>query len=136
GLRLCTEYFDYMEEHDYYEVSADKVTLLTIHAAKGLEFPYVFICGMEDGLIPFIRKYDTESDIEEERRLLYVALTRAKHGLYLLQTKQRNKHPSIDSRFFSDLGTQHIEYSEDEATAKIEKKRALTKIKKSQMTMF
>jgi len=74
---------------DLYEPRAEKVTLMTIHAAKGLEFPIVFITGCEDGLIPFRRSRDGETDILEERRLFYVGLTRAKEKIFLTHAKKR-----------------------------------------------
>lgn len=67
----------------------DTVMLMTMHAAKGLEFPVVFLCGMEDGLFPSFRVEDNEEDIEEERRLCYVAVTRAKEQLYLTCAERR-----------------------------------------------
>jgi superfamily I DNA/RNA helicase len=74
---------------DRYDPSAEKVSLMTMHAAKGLEFPVVFIIGCEDGLIPY-RKTDGEpGDIMEERRLFYVAMTRAQERIYLTHVKRR-----------------------------------------------
>jgi DNA helicase-2/ATP-dependent DNA helicase PcrA len=68
---------------DLYADRVEKVVLMTMHAAKGLEFPVVFIAGCEDGLVPFRRPEDDRADLEEERRLFYVAMTRAKEQLYL-----------------------------------------------------
>ncbi|MBI5493140.1 MAG: ATP-dependent helicase [Deltaproteobacteria bacterium] len=73
---------------DNLDIKADKVNLLTLHSAKGLEFRVVFIAGFEDGLIPFTPKWN-EADIEEERRLLYVAITRSKERLYLVSSDKR-----------------------------------------------
>ena len=75
---------------DTYRSRAEQVTLMTLHAAKGLEFSYVFIVGCEDGLLPYdlFGKHDIER--EEERRLLYVGMTRAKKMLFLSHAKKRN----------------------------------------------
>jgi DNA helicase II / ATP-dependent DNA helicase PcrA len=74
---------------DTYYPKAEKVSLMTMHAAKGLEFPVVFISGCEKGYIPFEREAGNKIDINEERRLFYVAMTRAKERLYLTHTKKR-----------------------------------------------
>ena len=92
---------------DKQEDTEDTVLLMTMHAAKGLEFPVVFLCGMEDGLFPSFRVEDNEEDIEEERRLCYVAVTRAKEQLYLtcaerrlMYGQTRYAHPS---RFLQEI---------------------------------
>lgn len=83
------------------------VTLMTIHAAKGLEFNHVFIAGMEEGLFPHSRSYLDPTEMEEERRLAYVAYTRAKQKLYLTHTESRVYFGSINSnpvsRFVTDI---------------------------------
>ncbi len=71
------------------EVEADSVSLMTIHAAKGLEFSVVFLVGAEQGLFPLFRSLDDPKELEEERRLMYVAVTRAKDRLYITNAKQR-----------------------------------------------
>ena len=68
---------------DSYNESADQVVLMTIHSAKGLEFPYVFLIGMEEGVFPSEMSKYSEADLEEERRLAYVGITRAKKELYI-----------------------------------------------------
>ena len=91
------------------EEEIDKVSLMTIHTSKGLEFPVVFIVGMEDGLFPIARavRSMSDSEIEEERRLCYVGITRAKEILYLTLTQKRTLYgktnPSIASRFMEEL---------------------------------
>ena len=84
------------------------VTLMTIHAAKGLEFPVVFIVGMEEGLFPGSRSYDNEADLEEERRLAYVGMTRAMQRLFLTYAGSRfsfgNRNYNMPSRFLTELG--------------------------------
>ncbi|MBQ4102630.1 MAG: UvrD-helicase domain-containing protein [Oscillospiraceae bacterium] len=76
-------------DQDRSDDSDDCVTLMTIHSAKGLEFPVVFLPGMEENLFPSVRSLETEEDLEEERRLAYVAVTRAKNQLYLFWAEQR-----------------------------------------------
>ena len=76
-------------DQDTYEGEADAVTLITLHAAKGLEFPVVFIAGMEEGLFPHNRALDDEKELEEERRLAYVGITRAKRRLFLSHAWRR-----------------------------------------------
>ena len=85
----------------------DAVTLTTLHAAKGLEYPVVFIPGMEEGLLPHIRSIDDPAQLEEERRICYVGMTRAKERLYLLHAMSRfhqgSMRRSIRSRFLDDV---------------------------------
>ena len=76
-------------DQDAYEGEADAVTLITLHAAKGLEFPVVFIAGLEEGVFPHSRALDDERELEEERRLAYVGITRAKRRLYLSHAWRR-----------------------------------------------
>jgi len=92
--------------------SADEratISLLTMHNAKGLEFPVVFIAGMEEGLFPHSRSIDTDASMEEERRLCYVAMTRAEKRLYLSWARMRRRfgggqmEPSISSRFLKEV---------------------------------
>ena len=89
------------------ESNKNSVTLMTLHAAKGLEFPVVFIVGMEDGLFPSQRSED-EKDIEEERRLAYVGMTRAREELFLTYAKSRftfgSRNYTMPSRFLTELG--------------------------------
>jgi DNA helicase II / ATP-dependent DNA helicase PcrA len=91
----------------------DASRLMTIHAAKGLEFPIVFICGLEEGLFPHERLDDTGIDHEEERRLFYVALTRASEKIYLtyahLRTIYGSQRVNLPSSFLNDINTKHIE---------------------------
>ncbi|MBQ3348735.1 UvrD-helicase domain-containing protein [Candidatus Saccharibacteria bacterium] len=87
---------------------ANSVTLMTMHAAKGLEFPVVFLVGMEEGLFPGMRAYDDEAELEEERRLAYVGMTRAMKKLYLTYAMSRfsfgNRSYNAPSRFLQELG--------------------------------
>lgn len=92
---------------DSYQDIADRVTLMTIHAAKGLEFPVVFVAGLEEGILPHQRSMGDNNDIEEERRLFYVAITRARERLYLSYAQYRTIWGSRDfqepSRFLRDI---------------------------------
>lgn len=94
-------------EIDQLDASVDAVTLLTLHSAKGLEFPVVFITGVEDGLLPHSRTFSEPEEMAEERRLLYVGLTRAKDELYLTYAFRRALYGdstlSTPSRFFDDI---------------------------------
>jgi DNA helicase-2/ATP-dependent DNA helicase PcrA len=93
---------------DLYDYKSESVALMTIHAAKGLEFPFVFIVGCENGLLPFQPLNSDESDIEEERRLFYVAMTRAKEQLYITFANKRKKFGKIERRTLSPF-VQRIE---------------------------
>ncbi|MBA2449041.1 MAG: UvrD-helicase domain-containing protein [Chloroflexi bacterium] len=94
-------------------VASDAVTLITLHAAKGLEFPYVFIVGIEEGIMPHVRSLDSPEQMEEERRLFYVGITRAKQGLFMLHAFRRtmfgNEGSNAPSRFLSDIPLSLIE---------------------------
>ena len=82
---------------DSYNESSDQVVLMTIHSAKGLEFPYVFLIGMEEGVFPSEMSKYSEADLEEERRLAYVGITRAKKELYISNSVTRSAvrpHPA------------------------------------------
>ena len=91
----------------------DCVQLMTMHSAKGLEFPLVFICGMEDGLFPHQRSIADPDGLEEERRLCYVGITRAKQTLFISHAEQRRMHGSDNyaqpSRFISEIPDEYIE---------------------------
>ena len=91
----------------------DYVSLMTIHAAKGLEFPYIFIVGLEENLFPSIQSLNTRTDLEEERRLFYVALTRAEKQLYLSYSESRYKWGNLSmcepSRFIEEIPAEFID---------------------------
>jgi DNA helicase-2/ATP-dependent DNA helicase PcrA len=90
-LDLFLQQVALVAEVDLHDPEADTVTLMTLHNAKGLEFPTVFISGLEDGLFPLARAYDDPEALEEERRLFYVGLTRAQDRLFLTYARQRRR---------------------------------------------
>ena len=89
---------------DRYDESADAVVLMTIHSAKGLEYPLVFILDVNEGIIPY-KKAVLQSDVEEERRMFYVGMTRASEKLYICSIKEKNGKPLKDSPFLSGIDT-------------------------------
>ncbi|NMB26750.1 MAG: ATP-binding domain-containing protein, partial [Tissierellia bacterium] len=103
----------------------NSVTLLTVHSAKGLEFPVVFMVGMEEGLFPISRALNNESELEEERRLCYVAITRAERLLYITYAKIRtiygNTNYTLPSRFIEEIPENLVAKS-----AKVEKVKPIT----------
>ena len=105
---------------DSLEDKDNSVIMMTMHAAKGLEFPWVFVAGMEDGIFPSIRSIGEESEMEEERRLCYVALTRAKRHLILTAAKQRMLYGRTSSntisRFVDEIPEKHIDKPEERPT--------------------
>lgn len=92
----------------------DRVALMTIHLAKGLEFPYVFIVGLEEDLFPSAMSLNTRSELEEERRLFYVAITRAEHQAYLTYAQSRYRWGKLTdaepSRFIEEIKDEYLEY--------------------------
>ena len=103
---------------DLYEDKGNRVSLMTLHCAKGLEFPLVFIVGMEEGLLPHYRRGDEIEDLEEERRLCHVGITRAKEGLFLSRAEKRSTfgvgHANLPSRFLEELPIELIQLEERE----------------------
>ena len=103
-----------IEEH---KESNDEVTLMTIHSAKGLEFDVVFLIGMEEGIFPHQNAFVEENGIEEERRLCYVGITRAREKLYLTNAKRRmlygRENINQPSRFINEIDEQYIEEAEN-----------------------
>ncbi len=98
---------------DTLDENSDYVALMTMHAAKGLEFPVVFVAGMEDNVFPSSRSRDSEAELEEERRLAYVAMTRAKEQLHLIYAGERmlygNTQYNRESQFIKELPPENIE---------------------------
>jgi DNA helicase-2/ATP-dependent DNA helicase PcrA len=108
-----------IEEH---KNETNVITLMTIHSAKGLEFDYVFIIGLEEGIFPHKNSFESDQDMEEERRLCYVAITRAKLGLYLVNAHHRmlygmdNMNP--ESRFIKEIEAKYLDKDEDRLSKK------------------
>lgn len=106
-----------MTDIDAYNDEDDKVVLMTLHAAKGLEFPVVFICGMEEGTFPGNQSMFDSQEVEEERRLCYVGITRAKKKLFLTNCKSRTVFGSTGyfrpSRFIDEIPESLIDHSQE-----------------------
>ncbi len=134
-LRSAVSYLRYLEEHDYYDPDANRVTLMTMHAAKGLEFDYVFIAGFQEGLVPY-HKQATQEELDEEKRLLYVAMTRAKKGLYLVRPRKRWGEQTEESRFFGLVKGEPLEEIWDPVIELVEKKIARKKDRGDQLELW
>jgi len=106
---------------DTWSEEIDRVTLMTLHSAKGLEFPVVFLAGLEEGLFPHARSLDEEGGMEEERRLCYVGMTRARERLYLSCARNRtifgSTVPAVPSRFLDEVPAELIARPEPPAPA-------------------
>ena len=98
---------------DNHDADEDAVVMMTMHSAKGLEFPYVFMPGLEDGLFPGWRAFDREEGLEEERRLCYVGITRAKERLWMTSAAMRTMYGRTDytreSQFLRELDSRLLE---------------------------
>lgn len=103
------------------EDDTPRVILMTLHSAKGLEFPVVFLAGMEEGLFPHMRSFDTADGIEEERRLCYVGITRAERRIYLTLAQRRNifgqSMQNLPSRFLAEIPDSVLSKTEEAALA-------------------
>jgi len=107
GLAAFLEGVALVSDVDNLDEKSQSVTLITLHQAKGLEFPVVFIVGMEDGILPHFKSIDDPEQLEEERRLCYVGITRAKQRVYLVRAFRRHLMGSSNvnrpSRFLQDI---------------------------------
>ncbi|MBR5284492.1 MAG: ATP-binding domain-containing protein, partial [Clostridia bacterium] len=130
-LELKSSILDYCEKHeeptlegfleewsliadiDTFDEETEAVTMMTMHSAKGLEFDTVFICGAEEGIFPSYRSMDSEEEIEEERRICYVAMTRAKKHLFITSARRRLLYGQTTfgklSRFVEEIDPQYIQ---------------------------
>lgn len=113
GLEAYLSNVSLVSDIDNLEGETDHVVLMTLHSAKGLEFPVVFIPGFEEGVFPGMRSMDSESELEEERRLCYVGITRARERLYLTSTYSRtlfgNTTYNTCSRFMKEIPQELVE---------------------------
>jgi len=112
-----------METLENKKSSGDSVTLMTLHGAKGLEFENVFMVGLEEGLFPHQRSFNSVDDLEEERRLAYVGITRAKQNLFLTHASKRfyfGAHQvNLPSRFLDELPKENVNFEKNEMVTKI-----------------
>ena len=119
-LGAFLEEISLMTDIDNYDTETDSVVMMTLHSAKGLEFPVVFIPGMEEGVFPSMQTIIEATELNEERRLAYVGITRAKEKLYLLKTRERMLFGSTthnrESRFVTEIPAKLIEKSGTENT--------------------
>ncbi len=115
-----------------YKDDKNRISLMTVHSVKGLEFDYVFVIGLEEGIFPHINSFLDNMDLEEERRLCYVAITRAKEKLYLVNARSRtlygNESNNPASRFIKEINDDLIvkEFKEDTDNVKIDKESYLS----------
>lgn len=120
GLGEFLEHVALVSDVDAYDADANSVTMMTLHAAKGLEFPVVFLVGMEDGVFPHSRALAEPVELEEERRLCYVGMTRARERLYLTCARQRLLYgqtvASNVSLFVGEVPDQLIEDVSDDSS--------------------
>jgi DNA helicase-2/ATP-dependent DNA helicase PcrA len=114
GIPLFLDEAALVTDADLLNDERNHVTLITFHAAKGLEFPVVFLVGIEEGLVPHSRSIENEAELEEERRLFYVGLTRAKEQVYISFASRRLRWGtsswSVRSRFLDDIPRELLEY--------------------------
>jgi DNA helicase-2/ATP-dependent DNA helicase PcrA len=112
---------------DQYDEKSNAVTLMTVHSAKGLEFPVVFITGLEEDIFPLSQRFDQDSRLEEERRLFYVAITRAKEKVYMSYARSRYRFGEVAyqsrSRFLDEVDPNTIEENEGIGTKKVGRRK-------------
>jgi DNA helicase-2/ATP-dependent DNA helicase PcrA len=112
GFRGFLEKVALISDTDRWDPALARVSLMTLHTAKGLEFSDVFIIGLEERLIPHILSMDSDQEIEEERRILYVGMTRAKKKLYFTWARYRTvyggQEPRCPSQFLEEISREHV----------------------------
>jgi DNA helicase-2/ATP-dependent DNA helicase PcrA len=128
GLEAFLEQVALVSDQDTLEERTNVPTLLTLHAAKGLEFPVVFIVGLNDGTLPHSRSFDDPDAMQEERRLLYVGITRAKDRLYLVYAQNRSLYgysePIEPSRYLEDIPAHLVDESQPARSGRRPSRRA------------
>ena len=109
-----------------YKDDPNRISLMTVHSVKGLEFNYVFVIGLEEGIFPHMNSLMESSDVEEERRLMYVAITRAKDDLYLINARRRTlfgkEQINPTSRFLNEIPKELLEANQEEETKEVKEK--------------
>jgi len=114
-----------LSDANEYKNDPNRVNLMTVHAVKGLEFDYVFIVGLEEGLFPHINSIMDKQELEEERRLCYVAITRARKKVYLTNAQLRmlygRDQANVPSRFIGEINQELLEFANDKAQPKVVK---------------
>ncbi len=132
--KLCLR--EMLDRGDEEEEEANEVQLMTLHASKGLEFPHVYLIGMEEELLPHKSSIE-ENNIEEERRLAYVGITRAEETLSILVAKKRHKYgemiDSVPSRFLEEMPQEDLEWEEDQIPLSDDEKREQGKDRMAEM---
>lgn len=127
GLSAFLEHLSLITDLDYYEEDIGSVTMMTLHNAKGLEFPVVFISGLEEGMLPHARSYESEESMDEERRLFYVGITRAKEELFLSYCEERFRFGAFaynePSRFLKSIPESLYVFEDGCADSKLSKRR-------------
>jgi DNA helicase-2/ATP-dependent DNA helicase PcrA len=131
GLDAFLERVSLVAEIDLYDEEEGAVTLMTLHNAKGLEFPVVFMVGMEDGVFPHIRCMGSVESMEEERRLFYVGVTRAQDRIYLTGAAYRSQYGNLkmapESRFLRDIPRQYMQVIVPEKPATMDGKGGIVR---------
>jgi len=133
-LKAFIENLDELIENNYYDPRANAVSVISMHAAKGLEFENVYVLGLENGNIPS-KKAVSKKELEEEKRLFYVAITRAKQRLVITRANKRNNKQTTKSDFLEPLKNSLAVKVDSQGLKKLEKIR-LKKLKKSQIKLF
>ena len=135
NLDELLEKISLLSDIDNYDEEQDAVTLMTLHSAKGLEFPTVFLMGLEEGIFPGVRSFGDDDEIEEERRLAYVGITRAKKNLFITRAKSRTLFGRTSynqpSRFLDEIPSDLTEVYRDAASKKAENYQIPVSVSKS-----